>query len=119
MLVTGFTLAVLTSTGFLILYYKLPAGIKAFMCRHVFLTDAVACGLTYGLFGGTIVGLFAAAFVGLIVSVNLALVNNPETAKIIDYLATSAGKAKNKFIKWAADRVATQEANRPKLEVVK
>lgn len=78
MLTTGLTLAVLTAVGFYAVYRKLPARMRKFMVKHALITDAVACTLTYMLFGGTIIGLFAAAFCGIIVSLTLAMVNNPK-----------------------------------------
>ena len=79
MITTSLALALLTGTGFYLLYSKLPRRIRKFMQRHVLLTDTVACLLTYVLFGGTLIALFAAAWLGVIVSILLAITSNPVT----------------------------------------
>lgn len=98
MLTTGLSLAVLTVSGFYMIYLKLPASIQAFMQKHALLTDITACVLTYALFGGTIVSLFAAAFVGLFVSILLALMNDPRTRGSLENMTKQIGMVKDKLI---------------------
>ena len=98
MMTTGFSLAVITATGFYMVYRKLPTSIREFMQRHVLLTDVVACLLTYMLFGGTLVALFAAAFMGLFTSVLLAMANDPRTAGALEKLAKRIVAAKDKLV---------------------
>lgn len=98
MLTTGFSLAVITATGFYLIYHKLPESIRRFMQKHVLLTDALACTLTYMLFGGTLVALFAAAFMGIFTSLMLALAADPRTAGMLEAFATKLGQLKEKVI---------------------
>ena len=101
MVTTGFTLAVLSACGFWLVYDKLPRRVKKFMQKHVLLTDAIACFLTYSLFGGTLVALFAAAWLGIIVSIMLALTKNPSTNALLEDFSRRAGRMKDKFLEWA------------------
>lgn len=84
MLTTGITLGLMTGIGFFLLYRKLPGRLKKFMCKHILFTDALACALTYCLFGGTIIGLFAAAFCGIAISIVLNLVNRKEVNELLE-----------------------------------
>lgn len=78
MIINGLTLAVLTTTGLIILYKKIPRKVRRFIERHHLLADAVALLFTYILLGGTLTALFAAALVGLFTSALLYIANNPE-----------------------------------------
>jgi hypothetical protein len=109
MLATGLTLACLTATGFYMVYRKLPARVRRFMEKHVLLTDAVACLLTYMLFGGTLVALFAAAWMGLLTSVLLAIANNPKTNFLLERAVRRLGQAKEQFIAWLAEHFQERE----------
>jgi hypothetical protein len=102
MLTTGFALAVITSTGFYVIYTKLPSWIKGWMLKHSLITDVVACVFTYALFGGTVTALFAAAFVGLFVSMLLALLNNQITAEAIENLGERFKALQAKFAEYIA-----------------
>ena len=104
MISTGLSLAVLTSTGFYMIYRKLPARVKSFLHKHVLLTDSIACLLTYSLFGGTLIALFASAFVGVIISCMLAIVSNPEMNALLESFAQRVISLKNKFVEWAAEK---------------
>ncbi len=81
MLSTAFALAILTTTGCMLLYKKLPRRMRKFMEKHALLTDLFALIATYMLLGGTLTALIAAAIVGIMVSVLLHISNNPD-----DYL---------------------------------
>jgi hypothetical protein len=109
MLVTGFSLAVLTCAGFWLIYVKLPQRIKNFMVKHSLFTDMVACFLTYALFGGTLTALFAAAFTGIFISILLALLNNEITAEALKMYAEKLKTLKAKFVDYVAQQVKTQE----------
>ena len=112
MLTTGFSLAILTSAGFLLIYHKLPASIRGFVQRHVLLTDISACILTYMLFGGTIVALFAAAFTGLFVSFILALLQDERTAAAVGALAKKLIAGKDALISSLA-KICEQHQAKP------
>jgi len=81
MIADGFSLALLTTAGFIIVYKKLPRKVRRFLEKFSLLTDIVSLLLVYILFGQTLVALFAAAFTGLFVSALLHIANNQE-----DYL---------------------------------
>lgn len=98
MLTSGLALAILTSTGFYLIYMKLPARVKAWMVKHSLLTDFVACVLTYMLFGGTVTALFASAFVGIIISIMLAILNNEVSAAALERLLARAKEIRNKML---------------------
>ena len=108
MIFTGFTLACLTGTAFWLLYKKLPARIKRFMQKHVLVTDAIACFLTYSLFGGTLTALFASAWLGIIVTVLLSLTKNPATNALLEEFSEKVGRMKDKFLVWANNRLEEQ-----------
>ena len=118
MISTGLALAALSSAAFYVIYRKLPRRVRKFMCKHVLFTDAVACLLTYMLFGGTLVALFAAAWMGLITSLMLALVSNPQTNAILERFVVKVGQMKDGFISWLATSNTPQE-EAPKLKVVR
>lgn len=100
MISTGFTLAALTSVGLYMVYRKLPRGLRAFMERHVLLTDLVAMLLTYAFLGGTLVALCASAFLGIITSIMLALANNPRSAALMERCAVRLGQIKDDLVNW-------------------
>lgn len=112
MLSSGLALAVLTSTGFYLIYTKLPGWAKKWMIKHSLLTDVVACVLTYVLFGGTVTALFAAAFVGIIISLMLAILNNEVTAEAVDRLVAKAKTVQKKFVEYL-ETVARQYTDTP------
>jgi len=119
MITTGLSLATLTGAGFYMLFRKLPRRVRRFMHRHPLVTDAVACGLTYMLFGGTLVALFAAAWMGLIVSMMLAITSNPACNALLERWAQKLGKMKEQFVGWvAAMNPEVEGSQSPKLEVV-
>ena len=98
MLTTGLALAVLTSTGFYMIYNKLPGWARRWMVKHSLLTDVTACVLTYILMGGTLTALFAAAFVGIIISIMLAILNNEVTAAAADRLVERIKDLQQKLV---------------------
>jgi len=106
MVVNGLSLAILTGAAFYFIFNKLPKRMRRFMQRHMLLTDAVACLLTYMLFGGTLVALFAAAWLGLIISVMLTLLNNKKISKAIERLASKLTQLKEASFDWV-EKVAT------------
>lgn len=100
MFTTGFTLAVLTTVGFYLVYRKVPASVKRLLEKYSLVTDLVACILTYIMFGGTIVALFASAWVGIFVSILLAIMSNPTTAAALDHYMGKLVELKNKLVAW-------------------
>ena len=109
MLTSGLSLAVLTCSGFYLIYTKLPARIKQWMVKHSLITDITACVLTYTLFGGTITALFAAAFTGIIISILLALLNNEVTAEALEMYSKKLQNIKTKFVEHIAQQIKKQE----------
>lgn len=104
MLVEGFTLAVVTATGFYFIYAKLPATMKKWIHRHPLFTDVSACLATYILFGGTLTALFASAWLGIMISAILALTGNPTTNLLLEQLKKRAEDMKDKFVQFCAEK---------------
>lgn len=77
MIFTAFTFAVLASTGFFLLFQKLPANIRKYIVKYSLITDFVAMVGTYYLFGGTVTALMAGAMVDIIISAILHVLNHP------------------------------------------
>ena len=71
MINTAVILALLTTAGFLVIYARLPPGIKKIIKKYPLITDAFALLGIYVLLGGTLTALLAAAISGLIISVLL------------------------------------------------
>jgi hypothetical protein len=78
MIIDGFALAVVTTLSLMLLFARLPPKAKAFIKRHSFGLDLLACVFTYMILGGTLVALFAGAFVGIMVSMMLYIQANQE-----------------------------------------
>jgi multisubunit Na+/H+ antiporter MnhB subunit len=78
MLFNAGVLAIATTTGFYLIYSKLPRRLRRFLEKHSLLTDLIACILTYMFLGGTLVALLAAALVGIMISMLLHISNNPD-----------------------------------------
>ena len=81
MLTTALTLSLLTTGGFLAIYYKLPKSIKKLILKFPLITDITALGAAYLILGGTLTALTAAAMSGLSVSVLLLIAKNQERQK--------------------------------------
>ena len=92
MLTMGFSLAVLTTAGFVVIYRKLPERIRRSMERHDLLTDGLAMAGTYVLIGGSVTGLFAAAFVGLLTSALLKAAKDLESRQGMAALVEAVGR---------------------------
>ena len=110
MITTGISLAVLTCTGFWLIYTKLPDRLKSWMVKHALLTDVIACVFTYTLFGGTIIALFAAAFVGIIISILLALLNDEASAETLKVYADKISVIKGKLVDFVGKQVKATNA---------
>jgi hypothetical protein len=78
MISEAFALAILTFTGFALLYQKFPEKMKKFMRDHTLLTDIIITVGTYGFLGGTLTALFASAFVDLFVLIAFYIANHKE-----------------------------------------
>lgn len=78
MLGDAFALALVTTTGFVIIYQKLPRRIRRFIEKYSLISDLVALILVYLLLGGTLRALMAGAICGLMVSVLLHVANHQE-----------------------------------------
>ena len=98
MLTTGFSLAVLSATGFYLIYRKLPGVLRRFAQKHILITDTVAIILTYMLLDGTLTALFAAAFMGIFVSILLALAADERTSAALERMAVKLGQFKDKLV---------------------
>lgn len=122
MITTGFTLACLSAAGFYMVFRHLPRRVRKFMQKHALFTDAVACLMTYMLFGGTLVALFAAAWMGILVSTLLALTANPSTAAMMERWACKIGELKDGFIRtlenMTPDAPETKECEEPSLKAI-
>ena len=77
MISNAFTMAVLGTTGFYMIYAKLPRSVRRVIVKYSLLTDFVAMVLTYLLFGSGITALLAGAMCAIIISVMLYMANNP------------------------------------------
>lgn len=78
MLSTAFTLGLLTTVGFYLVYSKLPTKAKKFITKYPLLSDVFALIGTYALFGGTVTALIAGAMVSIVVSMLLHVANHPD-----------------------------------------
>ena len=105
MLTTGFSLAILSTICFYFLYRKLPKRIKRWMVKHAFITDVMACLLTYWLFGSTLTALIAAAIMGIIVSIMLALLSNPVTEEALELFSQRVQALQKKFVDFIASQI--------------
>ena len=117
MFFSGFTLAVLTGAGFWMIYRKMPPSVRGFMQRHILLTDAIACALTYMLFGGTLVALFAAAWMGIMVSGLLTASADPRISAIMEHYTKKMTDLIKRAIDWLAKQTPEKEEEN-KLKVV-
>ena len=68
MLSNALALALLTTSGFVIVYRKLPRKVRRYIEKYSLVADVAALILVYVLLGGTLTALVAAAMVGLFVS---------------------------------------------------
>ena len=78
MIGTALTLSIVTTTGFLIIYLKLPRSVRNFIQKHTLITDGVTLVATYALLGGTLTAMMAGAISGLFVSILLYYAANKE-----------------------------------------
>lgn len=78
MITQAISLAILTFSGFYVIYKKLPQKVKDFFCKFNLLTDVMCLAGAYFLLGGTVTALFAAAIVGLATSVALYIGQNKD-----------------------------------------
>ena len=78
MLGSAVALAILTTVGCFIIYYKLPRRIRKLIEKHSLLSDLLALVGIYLLLGGTLTALIAASIAGLIISIMLHIANNSE-----------------------------------------
>lgn len=76
MLSNAVALSILTTTGFAVVYRKLPRKVRKFILKYNLAADVVALLLTYVLLGGTLTALTAAALVGLMTSALIYIGNN-------------------------------------------
>lgn len=78
MMSTAFSLAVLTTSGFMLIYSKLPRKVRKFIEKHSLVADLLALIMTYHLLGGTLTALIAASLCGIFVSVLLHVSANEQ-----------------------------------------
>lgn len=78
MITTALTLSLLTTGGFLVIYYKLPKSLKKLILKFPLMTDITALAAAYMVLGGTLTALMAAAMSGLSVSILLLIAKNQE-----------------------------------------
>ena len=86
MLGSATTLALLTTSGFIVIYLKLPKRLKDLIKKYNLLTDAASLLAIYLLLGGTLTALTAASISGLIISILLYISKKEKT--ILDILST-------------------------------
>lgn len=84
MITTAFTLSLLTTGGFLAIYYKLPKRLRSLILKFPLVTDILALGAAYVVLGGTLTALMAAAMSGLSVSVLLLIAKNQERQRHVN-----------------------------------
>ena len=106
MLLTGFTLAVMSGIGFYLIYRKLPNRIKRTIKKHGLLTDITVCILTYLLFGKTLTALFAAAILGIFISILLVIISNEETNEILELIIKQTKIYFNKIVNYLIDALS-------------
>ena len=82
MIQTATTLAILTTTGFFVVYLKLPKKVKIVIKKHILLTDAIALFGIHLLLGGTATALIAASMTGLMVTILLDISQENSHSKI-------------------------------------
>ena len=75
---TALALAILTTTGFYLIYRKLPRKLRKFIEKHNLLTDIAALLAVYLFLGGTLMALMAGALCGIFVSILLHVANNEQ-----------------------------------------
>lgn len=78
MLANAISIAVLVTSGFILLFNKLPRNIRKFITKYSLLTDFLCMVTTYYMFGGTVTALLAGAIVDLMVSALLHIANHPQ-----------------------------------------
>lgn len=98
MLSTAVALSVITVSGFVVVYQKMPRQIRRFLEKHSLMTDAMCLIGTYYFLGGTITALIAAGLVSLAVSGLLEIANNSENYLYIydlkNYIKSKLNNAK-------------------------
>lgn len=78
MIFDAVAMATLATTGFYLLYKKLPRNIRQWIVKHSLFTDFAAMVITYWMFGGGITALMAGAIVDIMVSGLLHIANHPD-----------------------------------------
>lgn len=78
MLGNAFSMAVLTTVGFYMLFEKLPRNARKLIIKYSLISDFASMVLTYWMFGGTVTALIAGAMVDIFISVMLYIANHPE-----------------------------------------
>ena len=76
MIGTALTLSIVTTGGFLAIFYKLPVRLRKLIVKHPLATDITTLGMAYLILGGTLTALMAAAMSGLFISILLFLAKN-------------------------------------------
>lgn len=77
MMANALSIAVLVTSGFILLYNKLPRNIRRFITKYSLLTDFLCMVTTYWMFGGTVTALMAGAIVDVMISALLHIANHP------------------------------------------
>ena len=77
---TALLLSLLTTGGFLAIFYKLPKRLRTFIVTHPLITDIATLTFAYIVLGGTLTALIAAAMTGLIISILLYLAKMQESS---------------------------------------
>lgn len=94
-------LAILTTTGWVMLYCKLPKGVKKFLLKHHLLTDAGCLLLTYYVLGGTLTALIASAICDIMISALIHMARNEQDYLFVwdmkDYLQTTFSNGMKKI----------------------
>ena len=110
MIGTATGLALFSVAGVLIIYSKLPRGIRKFLEGHSLMTDFIALIAIYLVLGGTLTALFAASIAGLMVSVALYVVNNKEKFSFLDNMFASLKELADSSVKFLNDTFGEEAA---------
>jgi hypothetical protein len=78
MMGNAISIALMVTSGFVLLYQKLPRNIRKWIVAHSLVTDFGCMVITYWMFGGTVTALMAGAIVDLMVSAILHIANHPQ-----------------------------------------
>jgi hypothetical protein len=71
MIVTALVVAGIVLAGFVIIFYKLPEGLRRFLSKRYILLDILLCAVAFWALSFTLIGIMAAGFISIAVSIYL------------------------------------------------